>query len=107
MRNREMAENLARRASTAPALLFRYVPSNLTGVREVNLRGGPASLIEELGLAGRSDSGPPTIERLTLLWSGPDRVYVMSGVTATPATMVGLNLSAAVASMIDLANSVD
>lgn len=112
MRNREIVERLSRQATTAQALLFGFVPPHYVGVREVNLRVGPATLVEELSPAepnggfNRGD-GPPVVERLTLLWSVPDRVYVLSGVTQVPLTMVDLNLSAAVASLIDLANSIE
>lgn len=112
MRNREMVEKLSRQVTTAQALLFGFLPPHYIGVRQVNLRGGSATIVEELSLAERNggfnlDDGPPTVERLSLLWSAPDRVYVLSGVTQAPITMIDLSLSAAVASLIDLANSID
>ncbi len=113
LRNRELGLRLARRATTAPALLFGYLtPYHFVGVREVNLRTGSATLIEEFGLVGENrgfgySDGVPRVERLTLLWSVPDRVYALSGVTRTPAHMNSSDLAAALASAIDLANAID
>jgi hypothetical protein len=113
MRNQDMVLRLAQHRTTAPALLFGYLtPYHFVGAREVNLRTGPATLIEEFGSASQdagfgSSDGMPTVERLTLLWSAPDRVYVLSGVTKTPATMMSFDLAAALASTIDLANAID
>ena len=113
MRNRDMALRLARRATTLPALLFGYMtPYHFAGAREVNLRTGSATLIEEFGLAGQNDGfgysdGVPRIERLTLVWIVRDRVYVLSGRTETPVGMLSTDLAAALASAIDLANTID
>jgi hypothetical protein len=113
MRNRERALRLAQHATTAPALLFGYLtPYHYVGVQEVNLRTGSATLVQEFGRAsqdhgfGYSD-GVPRVERITLLWSVPDRVHVLTGVTKIPTTMLSLDLAAALASAIDLANSVE
>jgi hypothetical protein len=113
MRNRERALRLAQHATTAPALLFGYLtPYHYVGLQEVNLRTGSATLVQEFGRAsqdhgfGYSD-GVPRVERITLLWSVPDRVYVLTGVTKIPTTMLSLDLAAALASAIDLANSVE
>jgi hypothetical protein len=111
MRNRDMVLKLAQRATTAPALLFGYLPPHFVGVREVNLHAGPATLIEELG-----DNDPnhrfaynevPRVERVTLLWSRSDRVYMLSGVTGTPTNMLGADFAGALANAIALANSID
>ena len=113
MRNSDMVLRLAQHATTAPALLFGYLtPYHFVGVRDVNLRTGPATLIEEFGRTSQEDGfgysdGVPRMERLTLLWSVPDRVYVLTGVTKIPTTMLSLDLAAALASAIDLANSVE
>jgi hypothetical protein len=113
MRNPDMVLRLAQHRTTAPALLFGYLtPYHFVGAREVNLRTGRATLIEEFGRTSQGDglgSGDsvPTVERITLLWSAPDRVYVLSGITKTPTTMLSFDLAAALASAIDLANSID
>ena len=71
-----------------------------------------STLIQEFGLAsqeqgfGYSD-GLPRVERLTLLWSMGDRVYVLSGRTETPPGILSADLAAAVASAIGLANTID
>jgi len=87
LRNRAMAWRLAQRPGTAPALLSGYLPPHLVGVREVDLRAGPATLIEELGNGDPDSFFGPRVERVTLLWGAPDRMYVLSGVT------IGLRLN--------------
>jgi len=113
MWNRERALRLAQHPTTVPALLFGYVTAyHYVRVLEVNLRTGSATLIQEFGLAsqeqgfGYSD-GLPRVERLTLLWSMRDRVYVLSGRTETPPGILSADLAAAVASAINLVNSID
>jgi len=106
LRNSAMAQRLAQLPTTAPAFLFGCLPPHFVGVRQVTLRTGAATLIEELG-GGDLDSFGPTVERITLLWSVPDRVYVLTAVTKIPATMLSLDLAAALASAIDLANSIN
>jgi hypothetical protein len=113
MWNRDMAQRLAQHPSTVPALLFGCVTAyHYVRVLEVNLRTGSATLIQEFGLAsqehgfGYSD-GVPRVERLTLLWSMRDRVYVLSGRTEPPPGILSADLAAAVASAIDLANTID
>jgi len=118
MRNPEMVARLARHGTTVPSLLFGYrTPYRFVGAREVSVRTGPAAMIEEFGLAsvkgatGYIDGVPvsdeiPRVERLTLLWSVPDRMYVLSGVPKSPPMMFALDLAAAFASAIDLANTI-
>ena len=113
LRNRDRAQHLARLTTTVPALLFGYpTPYDFVGVREVSLRSGSATLIEEFGLAGPEDGfgysdGVPRIERITLLWRLRDRVYLLTGRTAPPASMLSADLAAALASVIDLAGTID
>jgi hypothetical protein len=113
LRNGDRAQRLTRLTTTVPALLFGYpTPYHFVGVREVSLRSGPATLIEEFGVAGREDGfgysdGAPRIERITLLWSLPDRVYLLTGRTAAPAGMLSADLAAALANIIDLANTIN
>jgi hypothetical protein len=113
LRNGDRAQQLARLTTTVPALLFGYpTPYHFVGVREVGLRSASATLIEEFGLAGPEDGfgysdGVPRIERITLLWSLRDRVYLLTGRTVPPAGMLSAGLAAALASVIDLANTID
>jgi hypothetical protein len=112
MRNRDRAVRLAQQATTAPALLAGYLtPYFYVDVREVNLHAGAATLIEEFGLASQEDrfgysDGFPRMERLSLLWIARDRVYLLSGRTQTPPRMLSGDVAAALACMIDLANSI-
>ena len=48
-----------------------------------------------------------TVERVTLLWSVPDRMYALSGTVGIPTHMIGAHLAPVLASAIDLANSMD
>ena len=113
LRNRDREQQLARLPTTVPAFLFGYLtPYRFAGVREVRLRSGSATLIEEYGLAGPEDGfgysdGTPRIERIALLWSLRDRVYLLTGRTASPVRMLGADLAGALASAIDLANTID
>ena len=111
---RENALRFAQRATTAPALLFGKGRQNIVAVREVNLHKGPATLIEERrepGFGAHTNwfgySGGPTVERITLLWSVPDRAYVLRGVMSVPSEMVSLDLAGAVTNAIDLANAIE
>ena len=113
LRNPDRAQHLARLTTTLPALLFGPpTPYHFIGVRDVSLPSGSATLIEEFGLAGPEDrfgysDGVPRVERITLLWSLRDRVYLLTGRTVPPAGMLSADLAAALASVIDLANTID
>jgi len=66
------ARELAERVGTAPVWLLP-VDSEMTRgktIREVNLRGGPGTLIEDSDKKGK---------RVTVVWSVGDRVYLLSG----------------------------
>jgi hypothetical protein len=111
---RENALRFAQRATTAPALLFGKGRQNIVAVREVNLHKGPATLIEERrepGFGARTNwfgfTGGPSVERITLLWSVPDRMYVLRGVMSVPCEMISLDLAGALTNIIDLANTVE
>ena len=113
LRNRDRAQQLARLPTTVPAILFGYrTPYRFVGVRAVNLRSGSATLVEEYGLDGPENGyeysdGVLRIERITLLWSLRDRVYLLTGRTVPPADMVSPDSAAALASLIDLVNTID
>jgi hypothetical protein len=110
---RENALRFAQRATTAPALLFgNNGKLKVFAVREVNLRRGPATFIEEFRDFNSHTNwfgfdGGPSVERITLLWSVPDRMYVLRGVMSVPSEMVSLDLAGAVTNAIDLANTIE
>ncbi|HEU4389716.1 MAG TPA: hypothetical protein VFV34_18065 [Blastocatellia bacterium] len=66
--NREQARQLAERITTTPTLLLGIPARQRVAIREVNLRNGPATLIEHVGKTGR-------VELVILIWSDADRVY--------------------------------
>ncbi|HEY1756587.1 MAG TPA: hypothetical protein VGG72_14390 [Bryobacteraceae bacterium] len=70
----EEAQRLAQRAGTAPpwlAPIARDIKERAT-IEEIRLNSGPATLLQEL-----EDDG--SVKRITLVWSVPDRVYLLSG----------------------------
>lgn len=69
--HRSEAERLAQRMTAAPALLMPMGIENEVIIREVNLRTGPATVIEILG----KDGG---VEGVVIFWSVNDRLYVLS-----------------------------
>ncbi len=85
--NREAARRFGHRMAAAPALLFGIGMEDKVAIREVNLRAGPATLIEDYGDDGR-------VERVAILWSVPGRVYLLSG-------SISAELATAVANAID------
>jgi hypothetical protein len=100
MRNSDTIGQLAGQATTVPALLFGYrTPYQFVGVRDVALRAGFVTLIEEFG----TPDGYPVIERLTLLWSAAERVYLLIGLPKTPLDMHTGDLAAAISSAIAVA----
>jgi hypothetical protein len=93
--------DLTRRSTTAAALLFdNGARSNARPVREVDLRTGRATLIEDLDNDGH-------IERVMLLWSVPGRAYVLKGVLSEPLGYISPDLATAFANVIDLANTIE
>jgi hypothetical protein len=84
---RETARRFGHRMITEPALLLGIGTEGEVAIREVRLHTGPATLIEDF-----SDNGQ--LERVTILWSVPDRVYVLSGAFSA-------DLATAVANSID------
>jgi hypothetical protein len=80
--SRDAAQRFGQRIATAPAMLLGIGAEDRSAIREVRLRSGPATLIEDIGDSNR-------IERVELLWSVSDRVYALSGnVTAEVATRI-------------------
>jgi len=82
--NRDAAQRFGRRLVSQPALLLGIATQDAVSVREVNLRTGPATLIEDLG-----DNGQ--VERVAILWSVPDRVYLLSGTLRADLAMAVAN----------------
>ena len=48
-------------------------PEDKIGIREVSLRTGPATMVYDY-----DTEHPDRIERLTLIWSVSDRIYILS-----------------------------
>jgi hypothetical protein len=68
------AQRLAQRMGTAPywlAPIDRGFEERAT-IEEITLNSGPATLVQQM-----DDGG--TVKRTTLVWSVPDRVYVLTG----------------------------
>lgn len=70
--NRETARRFGERMVNTPFLLLGITTEDKVAIREVNLRTGPATLVDDLGKDGQS-------ERVSLIWSVSDRVYLLSG----------------------------
>ena len=58
-----------------PTLLPGIAADDSVAIRDVKLHTGRATLIEDLGGNGQ-------VERVSLLWSMPDRVYLLAGTIA-------------------------
>jgi hypothetical protein len=73
--NRDEAARLARNAGTIPAWLVPVTRQLKPGatIEEVTLNSGTATVVQEPPAGGRAG-------RLTMLWSVPDRVYLLSGI---------------------------
>lgn len=107
MRNAGRVERLAHLPTTLPALLYGYLsPSQFVSARDVDLRSGPATLIEEFTIA--QIPGNPGIDRITLLWTVRNRAYLLTGIPKNRLTdLLSFDLAATLASEIDLANSIN
>lgn len=68
--NREQAQRLAERMRTKPTMLIAFVAEHKVAIRDVSLRNGPATLIEEIGETG-------DVERVNLMWNVADRAYML------------------------------
>jgi hypothetical protein len=71
--SRDQAERLGVRMSAAPAWMMAIEPDEKVGIREVMLRSGPGTLVYDY-----DEDHPDRVERLTLIWSVPDRVFILS-----------------------------
>jgi hypothetical protein len=101
MRNRDSARALATLPLTLPALLTGYrSPSQFTSARDISLRNGRAVLVEEFDVEGE-----PRVNRITLMWSAEDRAYLLTGMPSSTPGLLSLRLAGALASAIDVANS--
>lgn len=69
--DRVTAARLGERMRNSPALLLGIGTEEQVEVRNVNLRTGPATLVEDFDDSGKR-------ERVALLWNVPDRVYLLS-----------------------------
>ena len=67
------AEHLGARMVAAPAWMLALDTEDKVAMREVQLRAGPGTLVYDY-----DTDHPDRIERLTLLWSTPDRIYILS-----------------------------
>jgi hypothetical protein len=118
MRNRKVALQLSRLQTTMPALLLARQTQRHVAVRPVNLYFFSlvytrlAVLIEEFEMqegVTYEHWGPPA-ERMTLVWSapdrGPNRVYVLTGTLRTPSDMFSLDFAGALTNLMDLATSI-
>jgi hypothetical protein len=70
--DRDAAAQWGRTAVESPTLLLGVSADDKVTIREVRLNSGRATLIEDQGEPGEAG-------RITLLWSVPDRMYVLSG----------------------------
>jgi hypothetical protein len=114
MRNRKAASQLSGLNTTLPALLLASQTQRWVAVRPVNFYSfslgytRPATLIEEFGSV-HDDSGPP-VERMTLIWSVPERepkrMFVLSGTMRHPSDMMSLAMAGALTNLMDVATSI-
>jgi hypothetical protein len=92
------------RATSAPAILSGYLPRQITAFKEVKLRTGPATLMEEC--SKREGENRQQVDRITLLWNVADRAYVLRGEREAPPSVQGWDLAAALTSAIEIANTI-
>jgi hypothetical protein len=92
------------RPTSAPAILSGYLPRQFTALKEVELRTGPATLMEEC--SKREGGNRQQVDRITLLWNVPDRAYVLRGEREAAPSVQGWDLAAALTSAIEIANTI-
>jgi hypothetical protein len=70
----DQARQLAVRMGTTPAWLAPIAPDLMEGaaIEELELNSGPATLVQEIAADGE-------LKRISILWSSPDRVFLLSG----------------------------
>jgi hypothetical protein len=67
----EEARTLSERMNEAPFAMFAVAPDDHTRIRQVQLRTGTGTLAHDLDDHGQ-------LQRTTLVWSTPDRLYAIS-----------------------------
>jgi hypothetical protein len=67
------AERLGAQMAATPAGMLALGAEDKVGIRQVKLRHGTGTLVYDY-----DTDRPDRVERLTLLWSTPDRIYVLS-----------------------------
>jgi hypothetical protein len=72
---RPEAERVAARMAANPALMMPVAMDENTGLRDVTLRNGPATMVYDYD---ENDTSRSKIQRLTLIWSASDRIYMLS-----------------------------
>jgi hypothetical protein len=86
--DRGQARQLAERMRTAPSLLLGIGANNKVAIREVNLRAGPATLIEHVGETGK-------VEHVMLIWSVADRVFHLNAKSDEQAIVAANSIASA------------
>ena len=66
------ARQLGRRIAASPAMLLGIGGEEQVNIRDVKLRSGPGTVMEDFDEHGRR-------ERVAVVWSAPDRIYLLSG----------------------------
>ena len=97
--NQQNALRFARLPAIGAALLIGDGTQPAVLVRQVDLRTGPATLVEEL------ENGP--IWRLSLLWSVADRVYALSGVLNGTVAFMSPDVARGWMNLARIANAID
>jgi hypothetical protein len=67
------AERLGAQMAAEPAWMLALGAEDKVGIRQVKLRRGTGTLVYDY-----DTDHPDRVERLTLIWSTPDRIYVLS-----------------------------
>jgi hypothetical protein len=104
--SRERASLFTRLPTIAAALLIGREERNELPVvvaRRVDLRSGPATLIEEMAFGWDT----PMVVRLSLLWNTPDRIYALSGIPAAPPQLISADLARAWTNLARIANTIE
>jgi hypothetical protein len=81
------AQRLARRMATTPAWLApidRHLKEDMT-IEEISLRSGVATLLQE------TPASQGQVGRVTVIWSVPDRVYVLTGMLSRDLAIAAAN----------------
>jgi hypothetical protein len=105
--SREHALTFTRLPTLAAAFLIGKETRNevlAVVTRQVDLRTGPATLVEEMAFGWDYTS---MVVRLSLLWSIPDRVYALSGMLAEPAQIISADLARAWTNLAQVANTIE